>query len=54
VVGDFEGYVHFLARESGAFLARQKTDGALRAGPVPLIGSLLVQTEAGGLYAFGP
>ena len=55
VVGDFEGYVHFLARESGAFLARQPTDGAaLRAGPVPLVGSLLVQTEGGGLYALGP
>ena len=55
VVGDFEGYVHFLARESGAFLARQQTDGgALRAGPVPLLGSLLVQTEGGGLYALGP
>ena len=54
VTGDLQGFVHFVARESGAFLARQKTDGALRAGPVPLIGSLLVQTEAGGLYAFGP
>lgn len=55
VVGDFEGYVHFLARESGAFLARQETDGAaLRSMPVPLLGSLLVQTEGGGLYALGP
>ena len=55
VVGDFEGYVHFLARESGAFLARQQTDGAaLRAMPVPLLGSVLVQTEGGGLYALGP
>ena len=55
VVGDFEGYVHFLARESGAFLARQQTDGAaLRSMPVPLLGSVLVQTEGGGLYALGP
>jgi len=55
VVGDFEGYVHFLARESGAFIARQETDGAaLRADPVPLIGSVLVQTQGGGLYALGP
>jgi len=55
VVGDFEGYVHVLARESGAFLARKETDGAtLRAAPVPLGGSVLVQTEGGGLYAFGP
>jgi len=44
-----------LARESGAFLARKETDGAmLRAGPVPLGGAVLVQTEGGGLYAFGP
>src|SRR5512134_729161 len=43
VVGDFEGYVHFLARESGAFLARQQTDGAaLRAMPVALGAILLV------------
>jgi len=55
VVGDFEGYVHVLARESGAFLARKETDGAmLRAAPMPLGGSVLVQTEGGGLYAFGP
>lgn len=55
VVGDFEGYVHVLARESGAFLARKETDGAtLRAAPVPLGGAVLVQTEGGGLYAFGP
>jgi outer membrane protein assembly factor BamB len=55
VVGDFEGYVHFLARESGAFLARQETDGAaLRADPVPLNGSVLVQTAGGSLYALGP
>ena len=34
VVGDFEGYVHVLARDSGAFLARKETDGAtVRAAP---------------------
>jgi outer membrane protein assembly factor BamB len=55
VVGDFEGYVHILARESGRFLARVETDGAvLRAAPVPLSGSVLVQTEGGGVYALGP
>ena len=27
---------------------------ALRATPVPLLGSVLVQTEGGGLYALGP
>jgi outer membrane protein assembly factor BamB len=52
-VGDFEGYVHFLARDSGAFLARYSTDGAaIRAAPVLLpSGGLLVETLDGGLYA---
>ena len=52
-VGDFEGYVHFLARDSGAFVARYSTDGsAIRAAPLVLPSSvLLVETEDGGLYA---
>jgi outer membrane protein assembly factor BamB len=51
-VGDFEGYVHFLARDSGAFLSRYSTGGgAIRAAPVPLPNGLLIQTLNGGLYA---
>ena len=52
-VGDFEGYVHFLSRESGAFVARYSTDGsAIRAAPLVLPSSvLLVETQDGGLYA---
>jgi len=51
-VGDLEGYVHFLARESGAFVARVATDGsAVRAAPVRLPVGFLVQTRSGGLYA---
>ncbi|HEX7250485.1 MAG TPA: outer membrane protein assembly factor BamB [Burkholderiales bacterium] len=52
-VGDFEGYVHFLARESGAFVARYSTgSGAIRAAPALLpSGGLLVETVEGGLYA---
>ena len=51
-VGDLQGYVHFLARESGTFLARFATDGsALRAAPIRLPEGLLVQTQSGGLYA---
>lgn len=54
-VGDFEGYVHFLARDSGAFLSRYATDrGAIRAAPVPLPNGFLVQTLNGGLYALAP
>jgi outer membrane protein assembly factor BamB len=51
-VGDLQGYVHFVARESGAFLARIATDGSpLRAAPIRLADGLLVQTQSGGLYA---
>ena len=51
-VGDLEGYVHFLARDTGAFIARGETGGgAVRAAPVRLGSGLLVQTEDGGLFA---
>jgi len=51
-MGDLQGYVHFMARESGAFLARVATDGSpLRAAPIKLAEGFLVQTQSGGLYA---
>jgi outer membrane protein assembly factor BamB len=51
-VGDFEGYVHFLSRESGAFVARYASGGgAVRAAPVGLRSSLLIQTQDGTLAA---
>jgi outer membrane protein assembly factor BamB len=51
-VGDFEGYVHFLARDSGAFVSRYATGrGAIRAAPVRLPNGFLVQTLNGGLFA---
>jgi outer membrane protein assembly factor BamB len=51
-VADVEGYVHFLSRESGAFVARVETDGsAVSAGLVPFGGGLLAQTRDGNLYA---
>ncbi|MGQ0544511.1 MAG: outer membrane protein assembly factor BamB [Betaproteobacteria bacterium] len=54
-VGDFEGYVHFLARDTGAFLARHETrGGAVRAAPVALPAGLLVQTAGGTLLALAP
>jgi small GTP-binding protein len=31
-VGDYQGYVHFLSREDGAFLARAATDGSAISG----------------------
>jgi outer membrane protein assembly factor BamB len=54
-VGDLEGYVHFLARETGAFVARYATDGSpVRAAPKAIPGGVLVQTQDGGLYALSP
>jgi outer membrane protein assembly factor BamB len=50
--GDMQGYVHFMARESGAFVARLATDGSpIRAAPIRLPEGFLVQTQSGGLYA---
>lgn len=52
-VGDLEGYVHFLSKEDGAFIARIQTDKSpILAPPVYLTDSrLLVQTSGGGIYA---
>ena len=45
--------MHFVARDSGAFLARAATDGSkIRAAPLRLPnGAVLVQTLNGGLFA---
>lgn len=51
-VGDYEGYVHFLERSDGAFVARVSTDGsAISAPPVRVGNNVLVQTRGGGIYA---
>ena len=55
VVGDIEGYVHFLARETGTFTARYATgEGAIRAAPLALPSGVLVQTQSGGLHVLAP
>lgn len=55
VIGDFEGFVHFLSRDSGAFVSRFETKGgAVRAVPIALPAGLLVQTEDGSLHALVP
>ena len=55
VMGDYQGYVHFLSREDGAFIARMKTDGSpITAAPVLADNTLVVQTKDGGLYGFRP
>lgn len=52
VVGDLEGYVHFLSRDDGSFAGRIATDGSpIRVKPLDIGGGALVQTTRGGLYA---
>ncbi|MDB5808705.1 MAG: outer rane assembly lipoprotein YfgL [Betaproteobacteria bacterium] len=51
-VGDFQGYVHFMSREDGSFVARIATDGSpIVAQPQVLNDSILVQTVKGGVYS---
>jgi outer membrane protein assembly factor BamB len=55
VVGDFEGYVHFLSVDTGDFVGRTKTDGSSITAPPVLAGeTLVVQTHDGDLYGFRP
>ena len=52
LVGDLQGYVHFISREDGSFAARVATDGSpIVSAPVALDDSFLVQTRNGGVYA---
>jgi outer membrane protein assembly factor BamB len=53
VVGDFEGYLHWLDKSSGEIIARQKTDGErITNAPVAAEGGVFVQSDAGKLLAF--
>lgn len=54
-VGDLQGYVHFVARDTGTFVARYATDGSpIRSAPVKLASGFLVQTQNGGVFALSP
>ncbi|HEY5782252.1 MAG TPA: outer membrane protein assembly factor BamB, partial [Lysobacter sp.] len=53
VVGDYDGYVHWLKLDNGEFAARSRVGGkALRAAPVVADGIVLVQNIDGELTAF--
>ena len=52
VVGDFEGYVHWLRLADGAFAARARMDGAITAQPVVSDGVVVLQSSEGQLAAF--
>ena len=52
-VADFNGYVHFLSREDGSFLARVSTDGsAVLATPILVGANVVFQTKLGEIVAF--
>jgi outer membrane protein assembly factor BamB len=51
-VGDYQGFIHFLSREDGAFLARAATDGSAITSPPLVAGSnLIFQTQSGTVTA---
>ena len=51
-VGDFEGYIHWLAREDGHFVARTRVGGdAIRAPAQAVAQTLFVANEDGTLAA---
>jgi outer membrane protein assembly factor BamB len=51
-VGDFQGYVHFLSRDDGAFIGRTSIDGTSPIGTPVVEGSTLIfQTRAGTVAA---
>ena len=55
VMGDYQGFVHFLSRDDGTLVARMPTDGtAITAAPVLAGETLVVQTHDGDIYGFRP
>jgi outer membrane protein assembly factor BamB len=51
-VGDYQGFIHFLSREDGAFLARAATDGSQVISVPTVAGShLIFQTQSGTVTA---
>lgn len=53
VVGDFEGYLHWLDKATGEIVARQKTDGErITNSAVTDAARVFVQTDSGKLLAF--
>jgi len=53
IVGDLEGYVHALSRETGAFAARERAGSdPIVADPVPLRRGFVVQGAGGDITAY--
>jgi outer membrane protein assembly factor BamB len=51
VVGDSEGYMHWVNPEDGHFVAQQKVDSLFRTDAVVADGRLLIQATDGTLYS---
>ncbi|NJD30615.1 MAG: outer membrane protein assembly factor BamB [Gammaproteobacteria bacterium] len=51
VVGDFEGYLHFLDRSTGKFVAREKAGGKRIAAPPLVMGDRVYVIDEGGRLA---
>jgi hypothetical protein len=55
VLGDSQGYLHFLSREDGATLARVTTDNSgILLAPLMSGTTLIAVTRNGGIYGFRP
>jgi outer membrane protein assembly factor BamB len=53
VVGDFQGYLHWLDKATGEIVAREKTDGErITNTPVAAEPGVFVQTDSGKLLVF--
>lgn len=53
VVGDSEGYLHWVNTTDGRFVAQQKVDGSgFQTSPVVASDKLLIQAKGGEVYAF--
>ena len=53
VVGDAQGYIHFLSREDGSMLARVATDGSPLATTPAIAGAnVIFQTHSGSVVAY--
>jgi outer membrane protein assembly factor BamB len=52
-IGDYEGYVHFLSRDDGAFVARSATDGGSLTAAMPVVdgNTVFFQTKTGSVVA---
>jgi outer membrane protein assembly factor BamB len=55
VMGDKQGYLHFLEQSSGTAIARVRVDSSvISAAPIVANGLLIVQTRGGTLSAYRP